>query len=82
MIATICPGSIALAAGAVTCASTLPMATAMPGRSPVQRAASSVRPPARSPNGDRVRASLVLANPAKAGLSAARNSADGYRPSW
>ena len=30
MIATICPGSMACAAGAVTCASTLPTATAMP----------------------------------------------------
>ena len=37
MIATIWPGSTACAAGAVTCASTLPTATAMPSGSPVQR---------------------------------------------
>ena len=39
MIATIWPGSSACAAGAVTCASTLPTATAMPSGSPVQAAA-------------------------------------------
>ena len=41
MIATIWPGSTARAAGAVTCASTLPTATAMPSGSPVQAAASA-----------------------------------------
>src|SRR5665647_3730949 len=39
MMATIWPGSTALAAGAVTCASTLPTATAMPSGRPVQAAA-------------------------------------------
>ena len=39
MISTIWPGSTARAAGAVTCASTLPTATAMPSGSPVQSAA-------------------------------------------
>ena len=37
MIATIWPASTACAAGAVTWASTLPTATAMPSGSPVQR---------------------------------------------
>ncbi len=40
--ASIWPGSIARAAGAVTCASTLPTATAMPSGSPVHPAASAV----------------------------------------
>ena len=43
MMATSCPGSTALAAGAVTWASTLPTATAIPSGSPVQAAASAVR---------------------------------------
>ena len=46
MIATIWPGSTALAAGAVTWASTLPTATAMPSGRPVQAAASAVSRPA------------------------------------
>ena len=49
MIMTIRPGSMTVEAGTATCASTLATATAVPGRSPVQAAASSVRPPARSP---------------------------------
>ena len=48
MIITIRPGLVTVAAGTATCASTLPMATAVPGRSPVHPAASSVKPPARS----------------------------------
>ena len=50
MIATICPGFTALAAADVTCASTLPTATAMPSGRPVQLAASAVRVPASAPN--------------------------------
>ena len=50
MIATIWPGSVALAAGAVTCASTLPTATAMPSGKPVHAAASAVSPPAFAPS--------------------------------
>ena len=50
MIATICPGLTALAAAAVTCASTLPTATAMPSSKPVQLAASAVSDPAGAPN--------------------------------
>ena len=46
MIASIWPGSTARAAGAVTCASTLPTATAIPAGRPVQAAASAVRVPA------------------------------------
>jgi hypothetical protein len=44
MIATSWPGSIEAAAGAVTCASTLPTATAMPSGRPVQAAASGGQP--------------------------------------
>ena len=49
MIITIRPGSTTVAAGTATWASTLATATAVPGRRPVQAAASAVRPPARSP---------------------------------
>ena len=48
--ASMWPGSIARAAGAVTCASTLPTATAIPSFSPVHEAACAVRFPARSPS--------------------------------
>ena len=68
---------MALAAGGVTCASTLPTATAMPSGSPVQAAASAVRPPARDPSGDTGWASLSSAKLAKPGLSAPRKSAEG-----
>src|SRR3954449_4454691 len=44
------PGSIARAAGAVTCASTLPAATAMPSGRPVTSAARAGRPPTREPS--------------------------------
>ena len=44
-MATIWPGSTARAAGAVTCASTLPTATAMPSGSPVQRGRLGAEPP-------------------------------------
>ena len=60
MIATIWPGAIACAAGAVTCASTLPIATAIPSCSPVQAAASAVRPPARAPSGESGMLELVV----------------------
>ncbi len=51
MIITMRPGSVTVAAGTETWASTLATATAMPGRSPVRRAISAARPPARAPNG-------------------------------
>ena len=51
MIITMRPGSVTVAAGTATCASTLAMATAVPGFSPVQRAACSVSPPAFWPIG-------------------------------
>ena len=50
MMATICPGSTAPAAGAVTWASTLPTHTAMPSGSPVHAAASAVSVPAGAPS--------------------------------
>ena len=74
MIASMCPGSTARAAGAVTCASTLPTATAIPSGSPVQAAACGDRPPAGWPSWPIRCASLASAKSAKAGLSAARNS--------
>ena len=49
MIMTIRPSSMTVAAGVATWASTLAMATAVPGRSPVQAAASAEIPPARWP---------------------------------
>jgi hypothetical protein len=72
MIATICPGSTALAAGTVTCASTLPTATAMPSGSPVHAAACAVSPPARAPSAPIGCSSLAVTKSAKAGFRAAR----------
>jgi hypothetical protein len=72
MIATIWPGSTACAAGAVTCASTLPTATAMPSGSPVHSAASAVRPPARPPSGASSSLSLSATKPVNRSSSAAR----------
>ena len=77
MIASICPGSTARAAGAVTCASTLPTATAIPSGRPVQAAAWAERVPAGSPSWPIRCASLRSAKSAKSGLSAARKSASG-----
>ena len=73
MTASMKPLPVDLAAGAVTWASTLPTATAMPTGRPVQPAAASVRPPARPPSGESGCSSLAT-KPAKPGLSAARNS--------
>ena len=81
MIASIWPGSTARAAGAVTCASTLPTATAMPSGSPVQAAASAVRVPAAAPRRPISCASLVSAKPAKSVLRARSKSLPGYAPS-
>ena len=48
--ASIRPGSTDRAAAAVTCASMVPAATAMPVGRPVHPAASAVSPPARVPS--------------------------------
>ena len=77
MIATIWPGSTALAAGAVTCASTLPAATAMPTGRPVHRAASGVKLPTLSPSAAMGWSSFALTNVRKSGFSNARNSSEG-----
>ena len=77
MIATILPAVTGPAAGKVTCASTLPTATAMPAGKPHAAAASGVSSPARSPSGEMGWASLSSAKPAKRGSSAARYSRDG-----
>ncbi len=77
MMATIWPGATASTAGAVTCASTFPTATAMPAGSLVHAAAWAVSDPARPPSGQTERASLSAAKPAKSGCSAARKSRAG-----
>ena len=74
---SICPGSIALAAGMVTCASTLPTATAMPSGSEVQPAASRVSEPARAPSCDSGCSSFASTKSANPSFSAARYSRDG-----
>jgi hypothetical protein len=77
MTISIRPGSTAWAAGAVTCASTLPTATAIPSRSPVQAAARELSPPARPPSGESTGVSLLAAKSAKRSSSAPRYSAEG-----
>ncbi len=72
MMIVITPGSMACAAGGVACASTLATATAVPGRKPVQPAASSVSPPAFAPRGRMSRLIFVSTTSAKSGLSAAK----------
>ena len=71
MTMSIWPGSIARAAGAVTWASTLPTATAIPSGSPVQPAASAVSDPARAPSSPSGPSSLAM-KPAKRSSSARR----------
>ena len=71
MIMTIVPGSVTVAAGTATWASTLATATAVPGSRPVQAAASAVRPPARSPTWRRSRRIFVSTTSANAGSRAA-----------
>ena len=63
MIATIRPACVTPAAGAVTCASTLPTATAIPSRSPVQAAACALSAPARAPSWAIAGLSLSAAKP-------------------
>ena len=77
MMATICPGSTAWAAGAVTWASTLPTQTAIPSGRPVQPAACAVSVPAFAPSSPTGWASFSSAKPAKPGFSAARYSREG-----
>ena len=60
MIMTIVPGSVTVAAGTATWASTLATATAVPGSRPVQAAASAESPPARSPTWRRSRRIFVV----------------------
>ena len=69
---SICPGSIAWAAGEVTCASTLPTATAMPSGRDVHSAASRVSDPARAPSCDSGCSSFASTKSANPSLSAAR----------
>ena len=52
MMITMRPTSVTVAAGTLTCASTLATATAVPGRRPVHAAACSVSSPALSPMGE------------------------------
>ena len=80
MTASIWPGSVARAAGAVTCASTLPTATAMPSGSPVQAAASAVSPPARSPSWPIGCSSLSATKSSNAGVQRGEVVARGVLP--
>ena len=68
-MASIWPGATACAAGAVTCASTLPMATAMPSGSPVQPARLGGQRPGPAPSAESgTPARRVCAKSAKSGL--------------
>ena len=80
--ASIWPGSMARAAGAVTCASTFPTATAIPSRRPRWPAASGVNAPAHSPNAESGQSTSLPTKSPKSGLSARRYEAEGYEPSW
>lgn len=83
MIASIWPGAMACAAGAVTCASTFPVATAMPWGKPVRAAPAAVSDPAREPSRESGGpARRVSAKSSKPGCSAFRYSRLGYCPSW
>ena len=82
MTATIRPESVTPAAGTVTCASTLPTATAIPAGRPVHSAACSVRSPARSPSALSGPSMRVATKSAKSGFSARRKSSDGQWSSW
>jgi len=66
-----------LAAGAVTCASTLPTATAIPAGSPVSAATPSVSRPATEPKSASGCSIRVVTKSANSGLSAAKNSGPG-----
>ncbi len=77
MMASSWPSSTAWAAAAVTWASTLPAATAMPGRSPVHAAASVLSEPTREPSAERGNSRRVRAKSANWGFNAARYSSLG-----
>ena len=77
MIATSVPGSVTVAAGTDTWASTLAMATAVPGRRPVHRAACSLSPPARPPIGTTVLDSLSSTTVPNPGSNASKNRGSG-----
>ena len=72
MTMTMRPGSVTVAAGTETWASTFATATAVPGRSPVQAAASSVSSPALSPMGTIERDIFSSTMPARRGCRAAK----------
>ena len=82
MIATICPGLTAFAAAEVTCASTLPTATAIPSGRPVHFEASAVKVPAQAPRAPSSCSNFSAIKFSNFGLSAARYSFVGYFPSW
>ena len=72
MITTIEPGSVTVAAGAETWASTLATATGVPARRPVSAAARSVSTPALLPSGRSVRDIFSSTTCSKRGSSAAK----------
>ena len=70
--ATIRPGAVTVQAGTETCASTLAIATGVPGRNPVQTAASAVSVPAQRPMGVTSRDIFWSTTSARRGSSAAK----------
>ena len=77
MIMTMRPTSVTVAAGTATWASTLAMATAVPGFNPIHPAACSVNPPARWPTGRISRDIFSSMTPANCGCKAAKYSRGG-----
>src|SRR4051794_1569462 len=77
MIATSVPGRVTVAAGTETWASTLATATGVPGRSPVQAAASAVSPAARWPVGTISGDILSSTTDPKPGSSGSKNERTG-----
>ena len=70
MTMTMTPGSVALTAGAVTCASTLATATAMPAGNPVSLAIRGVSSPAFEPSSANSRPTFSSTTFSNAGSSA------------
>ena len=77
MMATMRPGSVAVAAAAVTWASTLPTHTGRPTGSPISAAISSVKSPALAPSPPMEPLSFSSAKEAKPALRAPRYDREG-----
>ena len=77
MMITMRPGSATVAAGTATWASTLAMATAVPGFRPVHSAACSVNPPAFCPSSRMSSDSFSSTKFSRRGSSALKNALGG-----